>query len=516
MSSGRRRLAALLSIGALSFLAPSMAWASVIPIGGGGTPPPQSSAPPSGGTVDQGESLPGAKVIADATADQGAVGEFVRSSADSGLAPGTYKMSARVKGYKPIRVDMLVGDQMAGSFGVSTAWTVITSVVTIGSDPRVGVGTWASSGTLPVVDVDWVQLAAAPRGLTVAGSTIVLPSGDAFRPMGFNKADYSDPHVKNGRLQVADNEATAIWAWGANMVRLSLNQEFWLADCAVWAGTTATTYRTAIQNEVRDLTAKGVYVMITLLQTDRGANTGCTVTNGVLREMADQRSVNFWQSVAGLYKSNDHVVFDLFNEPHDITAAVWRNGGTVTYGPNGGKSYTAVGMQTLYNTVRATGATNVVFVSGTGWASDPRVHLTNPLDGYGIVAGSHSYCHECAPDNPQPHYMRDTLNSPQVRARLPLTLTETGWPSPTSATFNRMMVDWADSNSIGWLVFSWLAPAGGQPDVYSIAGGATPDLDLGNGVVTRSPDIGGLPVWNELSDKRAARGLPAMPLAEPS
>ena len=57
----------------------------------------------------------------------------------------------------------------------------------------------------------------------------------------------------------------------------------------------------------------------------------------------------------------------------------WRDGGRLTAG---GMTWTAPGMQTLYDTVRAAGANNVVLVDGTGWAANllpaGRIRLTAP------------------------------------------------------------------------------------------------------------------------------------------
>lgn len=519
MSTRRRRwTSGMLALGALAFLAAPTARADMFVWNSRFVAQPHpapSAAPPAGGTVFAGETLPGATRISDGSADGRALGRLTRASANTNLPAGVYQMTVRLKATSTAtRADLLSGDAMAASYGLTTTWTTVSGRVAIGSDKHVGIGSWVRSGTLPTIDVDWIHLVSAPAGLTTLGTSIVLPNGTPYQPSGFNKGDYQDSHVVNGRLQFSRNEANEIWAWGASTVRMGLSQEFWLADCASWAGTTATTYRTMIDNELQALTAKGVYVVLSLVSTDRGVNTGCTVTDGMLREMADQRSVTFWQAVASKYKANDHVIFDLFNEPHDIDANTWRNGGTVSYG--GGtipKSFTAVGMQTLYNTVRGTGATNLVMVSGLNWASDPRVHLNMPLDGYGIVAGAHSYCQDCAIDDPHPDPMLETLLSSAILGRMPVTLTETGWPNATSAKFTRTMVNWADSHSVGWLAYSWLAGStGGKPDVFSIVG--TPYNRNVGGVMTRSPMASGVPVWNELSSVRAARGLPTMDIPE--
>ena len=75
--------------------------------------------------------------------------------------------------------------------------------------------------------------------------------------------------------------------------------------------------------------------------------------------------------VAAHYATNPMVFFDLYNEPRltaeavggtDILWSIWRNGGTVA-------GVTYVGMQNLLDTVRATGAENIVMAEGTAFAT---------------------------------------------------------------------------------------------------------------------------------------------------
>ena len=71
--------------------------------------------------------------------------------------------------------------------------------------------------------------------------------------------------------------------------------------------------------------------------------------------MADLNSVTFWDQVSSYestttliaqvsqrYANNPLVLFELYNEPHDVSWDIWRNGGSA--------SFTVAGMQTLYNT----------------------------------------------------------------------------------------------------------------------------------------------------------------------
>ncbi len=100
-----------------------------------------------------------------------------------------------------------------------------------------------------------------------------------------------------------------------------------------------------------------------------------------------QTSVHFWQFVAAHYKNNPHVFFDLFNEPRDANdwkMDLWQSGGM-----DDGVQY--VGMQQLIDTVRATGAQNLVFVQGEGAGESLSQLPTHLLSGSNIVYAVHPY-----------------------------------------------------------------------------------------------------------------------------
>ncbi len=114
--------------------------------------------------------------------------------------------------------------------------------------------------------------------------------------------------------------------------------------------------------------------------------------------MPDQNSVTFWKDVAATYKDHPAVIFDLYNEPHDVSWEIWQKGGKVTEKARRsdvGKSYEAVGMQSLLDTVRAAGAKNVVVVGGLNWSYDlsgvlDGRQLSDP-DGNGVIYANHAY-----------------------------------------------------------------------------------------------------------------------------
>jgi hypothetical protein len=103
--------------------------------------------------------------------------------------------------------------------------------------------------------------------------------------------------------------------------------------------------------------------------------------------MATDPSINFWQVVASRYKSNQHVFFDVFNEPRGFYDwNLWQSGGTFN-----GIHY--VGMQQLVDTIRATGAENLVLVQGQGAGEsfDYANFQSHLLHGTNLVYSIHPY-----------------------------------------------------------------------------------------------------------------------------
>jgi len=136
-------------------------------------------------------------------------------------------------------------------------------------------------------------------------------------------------------------------------------------------------YRQLIDSVIKLAAAHGAYVMVDLH-----------------RFLApDDDCAAFWTDAAARYKNNPAVIFDLFNEPHDISWDLWKSGGMVPI--QGKEPFHSPGMQGLIDAVRATGAKNIVVCGGLGYAFD----LSGVLNGYalndkggnGIMYATHFY-----------------------------------------------------------------------------------------------------------------------------
>src|SRR5262249_14368903 len=199
--------------------------------------------------------------------------------------------------------------------------------------------------------------------------------------------------TSDGEGHILDTVKTAIRDWHVNHIRLPLAQDRWFGK-APEQKDDGKAYRALVGQVVDTCAAQGCYVILDLHWSDAG-EWGKQIGQHV---MPDQNSVAFWQDLATTYKNHPAVIFDLYNEPHDVSWDIWRDGGKVTEKDRRKgteKTYEAVGMQALLDTVRATEAENVVIAAGLDWAYD----LSGILDGKqladpkgnGVLYANHAY-----------------------------------------------------------------------------------------------------------------------------
>lgn len=197
----------------------------------------------------------------------------------------------------------------------------------------------------------------------------------------------------NGEGRILDSIRKAIEDWRVNVIRLPLSQDRWFGKTPEQKDSGAE-YRKIVAQAVDLCSSRGVYIILDL----HWSNAGEWGQNIGQRVMPDRNSVEFWRDAATTYANHPAVLFDLYNEPHDVSWDIWLKGGPVKERDrrrNLELSFDAVGMQSLLDTVRATGAKNVVIVGGLDWAYDFSGILDgrelNDRNGNGIVYANHAY-----------------------------------------------------------------------------------------------------------------------------
>ncbi|MGC9664982.1 cellulose binding domain-containing protein [Planosporangium sp. 12N6] len=302
---------------------------------------------------------------------------------------------------------------------------------------------------------------AAPA-LRVSGNKLVTSSGATYRLYGVNRSGGEFACIQgNGIWDGPMDQAsvTAMRSWKVRAVRVPLNEECWLGTADVPAQYGGTTYQNAVKSYVNLLVTNGITPIVEMhwnYGQYTGPSAGCSDVKATCQKpMPDaQYAPAFWTGVANAFKGNDAVILDLFNEPYperatgDTTSGwkCWRDGGTCP-----GISYQVAGFQRLVDTVRATGATNVIMIGGLAYSNDLTQWLQyKPTDSRNnLAAFAHIYnFNSCANTS-----CWDSQLGP-VAAQVPLTLTEIG-ENDCAHSFIDTLMNWADAHSVGYLGWTW-------------------------------------------------------------
>jgi hypothetical protein len=254
-------------------------------------------------------------------------------------------------------------------------------------------------------------------------------------------------------------------AWKANIVRVPVSAPMWTGACPKLYSLDAQ-YRASVDAMVSSITTRGALALLDL-------HTVAPKCGSIGRfAMPDPDALTFWQQAAAHYAGNPLVAFELYNEPHDIDDAVWRNGtagetqttctlewsaDAVTYKRNQllykaclnsptTLKWQAIGMQALYDAVTAAAPGHLVVVDGPGWAGAPPAAPLSAAAGY-LVYALHPYtCSD--PKNAKldcAHTEKAHANTAALGAwrtfsnthGVPVLVTEVGWPTYPSGDGSR-------------------------------------------------------------------------------
>jgi hypothetical protein len=264
---------------------------------------------------------------------------------------------------------------------------------------------------------------------SVQGSHIVNDRGERIVLKGFAR-----PSLEwNPQGQFLSEEELKCMKskWNANVVRLSLNQNYWFESGPV---TEIGSYKQIINALVYYAGQHQMAVILDLHWTENG-HQSC---------MPNKQSLHFWEQVAMDYKDFGTVLFELFNEPKDVSPQVWLQGDNKTH----------IGYQTLYDTVRnKAGAQNICIINGLDWGYDlsfvdERGFL---VKGTNIVYGSHPYNEK----------MKNfTQNFQGVLHKYPLILTEFGvnqecyFPEGYESVYKQIL-GFCDQYEVSYTAWAW-------------------------------------------------------------
>ena len=315
--------------------------------------------------------------------------------------------------------------------------------------------------------------ATALPALTTDGAAI-MRSGKVFRFYGVNRDSLewgrSNWGGCGGDGHFADRDFDLINAWGVTAVRIPLSQAGWLgrscpaADYARW-----------VDAAIAKANARGMYAIVDLHWSDVKGLSPCNADCPTGQQMMpDADSLVFWRSVAKRYaKQPGRGLRPLQRAARRLLEllAQRRLHGVcepATRAPAAWTPYTAVGMQQLYDAVRAQGAKNLVLVGGLDWAYDlSGVANGYALSGTNIAYDTHVYTlwHTTTADW-DAHFGLLT-------GRLPVVSTEFG-SSDCSTADSLRLLQYFDApmgkpeNRMSWTIWSWNNPGScQQPSVIA-------------------------------------------------
>ncbi len=325
-----------------------------------------------------------------------------------------------------------------------------------------------------------------PRLGTVDRFVVSLRTGEAVRLRGVNRSglEYAVPDPPGGAagsvggrgfleaVGISEEEiATIAREWGANVVRIPFNQDFALNGSG---GRSAEEYLGALDRVIAWAARHGCYTLLDLQWLDARREFGTTDGMGLepnrVAPLPDASSVTLWTTLARRYADEPAVLFDLFNEPHDLLSDDPHGllgvhaGGVIA--PIPGRRVGMIQWQRwahhLIATIRAHHPLALIFVSGINWAYDLRgMPLVDdsgvPLKN--IVYSTHVYPWLSTPRVPFPWPWRRLEDDwdrafGHLAARVPVFAGEWGG-EPGDLEWGARLRRYLDARDIGWTAWSW-------------------------------------------------------------
>ncbi|HEY2409319.1 MAG TPA: glycoside hydrolase family 5 protein, partial [Polyangiaceae bacterium] len=262
---------------------------------------------------------------------------------------------------------------------------------------------------------------AAPGGYTTTGNKIMdcktnsqkIFKGVARPSFEWDRAGWNITYADLSRIQ----------AYGANVVRFSLNQQFW-QDSAKGA-----LYQAYVDRAVKWCLSLGMDVILDLHWLTTAGQT--TISDG--------NSPAFWTSVANKYKGDGRVIFELFNEPHDIAASAWNSA-----------------MGGMYSAVRNAGAQNLVLMGGLDWSYNLSQVQANLVSGTNIAYVTHPYSFKGNSPSAWDSAFGTFANTyPVIATEFGQANTTPGGYLACDSSIYTSMLSYFKTKGIGWTGWAW-------------------------------------------------------------
>jgi hypothetical protein len=348
--------------------------------------------------------------------------------------------------------------------------------------------------------------AAVRPGLHVSGNRIVDGAGRTTVLRGVNRAGTEGGSGASG-VPVTASEIGWLGrdhpgSWHAGAVRVLLGEAQWTGACPQLSNRPAA-YQQRIDAEVRWITSRHMVALLDL----HTSTAGC---RSIARHAMPDAPVaqQLWAGVARRYAGNPLVAFELYNEPHWVSEAVWRSGTPAATQQDCDPAlplparlvctataprYRAVGMQELYDVVSRAAPGHLIVVDGADWATTPPTRLLAGPAAYAVHPYSCPAPGTCQ-STAHAHADLGLLNRwVPLSRRAPVWVTEFGWPTKTG--FRDVDGSGYYDETIAFLerqrpAWGWLA--------FAFDGSSSGAFTLTSSTSTYAPNPTGLPVFRGL------------------
>ena len=442
-------------------------------------------------TVDRGGGTSGAVSVSYATTGGTAV-----SGTDFTVASGTVEWADGSATPQTFTVAIGKATPFSGTKSFTVTLSNPTGGATLGNPSTATVSIVGSSTASP----------SGVFGIKVSGNKFVSTlTGNPVQIVGTNISGLENGYKSH--WPSFSSAGSAFWSKvvnidssGLNTVRLPLNEASWLnytcydsgfgesanfytaASGGGYTPDPGSIYQATVKQAVADATAAGLYVILDLhwgAPNNASAQPLCPIGQPAYAD--NDHSPTFWKQLADAFKGNPAVIFELFNEPYGTNVYgnwVTQNGSTYMPGPDATRLFTGgnfspfislnnaagdgpvtttltwnvASMNSLLQTIRGEGATNVVLASPIGYAGEIETWLgtytgggnPDPLKQFGVAWHLYSYAKGTAPP------------LAVLAAGYPIAVTETfGFDAALDGKKNADGYTWAASEGIGYVWWGW-------------------------------------------------------------
>ncbi len=272
----------------------------------------------------------------------------------------------------------------------------------------------AGINVFPVNSV--TEASTTPSPLHVSGNRLINASGQTVWLKGVNTPSLE--WSKSGENISQANYSYISSTWKANVVRVPINQDWALGD---------STYLSKLDQIVGYTKNAGLYMIVDLHWI-----------SGKQQPMPNNNSITMWTKLASRWKGESHILYDVYNEPFDVTWSQWKPWA-----------------EKLIDAVRAGDSDAVCIVGGPDWSYDLSGFGANPVNRSNIMLSVHDYPWKVFPREQAYGYLAN---------RYPILVGEWGAEDAKSGWANTLR-DYINSKHLNYTAWAFYPGGDGFPSL---------------------------------------------------